>query len=96
MTSITGLPFERNTMTAVEVDELNALRKFWNENHDRNGNELVPEAEKRVNKKAAVEAIDKLVAEAHKFANVNASDKCKEFADASLAIAQAVLTMEKV
>ena len=86
----------RDIMITINTQELNTLRKFWKDNHNRNGNELVPEAEKRVNKKAAIEAIDKLVAEAHKFANMNASDKCKEFADASLAIAQAVLTMEKV
>jgi len=92
MTSITGLPFERNTMTAVEVDELDALRKFWRENHGKKDDALLT----KVYKKGAVEAIDKLVAESHKNAHLNASERCKHYADAALAIAQTVVTMEQV
>jgi hypothetical protein len=92
MTSITGLPFERNTMTMVEIDEINALRKFWSENHGKKGDLLFP----KVGKKGAVEAIDKLVAQTHKFANMSQSGEAKDFADAALAIAQTIVTMEQV
>jgi hypothetical protein len=92
MTSITGLPFERNTMTMVEIDELSSLKKFWSENHGKKGDLLFP----KMGKKEGVEAIDKLVAQTHKFASLNASEKCKDYADAALAIAQTIVTMEQV
>ena len=92
MASITDVPYPRNTMTAVEIDELDTLRKFWREHHGKKDGALLT----KVYKKGAVEAIDKLVAESHKNAHLNASERCKHYADAALAIAQTVVTMEQV
>jgi hypothetical protein len=94
MVSITGLPFERNTMTAVEVDELDTLRKFWRENHDGNGKSKV--TQEVLNKEEALYTVELLISLSHKNAVLNVSNKCKDYADAAASVAQAVLTMEKV
>jgi hypothetical protein len=94
MTSISGLPFERNTMTAVEVAELDALRKFWREHHGKKDGKV--EEKHPLDVEEASAAINLLHSHASESASVYQSTAAKEYADAALAIAQTVVTMGKV
>jgi len=102
MSLVTDATSKRRITVSVDAYELNALRKFWNENQGSDGNETLtqpadnPGKRNTLDKEEAIDTIEFLISRAHKNANMNVSEKCKDYADAAASIAQAVLAMEKV